>query len=74
MIIESLAHFGFGQEYNREYLAIADYLFYHHTISQDKAEFLDEIFLRDKVADREPDTLKEELLSIYRTLRHNSPD
>ena len=43
-------------------------------VSQDEAEFLDEIFLTDKVADREPDTLEEELLSIYCILRHNSPD
>ena len=66
--------FKLEQEYNGEYLAIADYLFHHNAISQDEAEFLHETFLRDKVADREPDTLEEELLSIYHILRHNSPD
>ena len=66
--------FKLRQEYNGEYLAIADYLFHHNVINQEEARFLDKVFLRDKVTDREPDTLEEELLSIYRILRHNSPD
>ena len=66
--------FKLGQEYDGEYLVIADYLFHHNIITQEGAEFLDKVFLRDKVTDREPDTLEEELLFIYHILRHNSPD
>ena len=66
--------FKIGQDYDGEYREIADYLFHHRAITREEGEFLDEIFLRDKVVDRQPDTLEEELLSIYRILRHNSPD
>ena len=41
---------------------------------QDKAELLNAIYLRDKVADTEPYRLKETLLLLYQILRHNSSD
>ena len=57
-----------------DYLEIGNYLFSRHAASRHEAELLNSIFLRDRIADTEPYTLEEAIRSLYRILRHNSPD
>ena len=59
---------------NNDYLEIGNYLFSLHAVSRNEAELLNSIFLRDRIADTEAYRLEEALHSLYRILRHNSPD
>ena len=57
-----------------DYLEIGNYLFSHHAVSRHEAELLNSIFLRDRIANTEPYRIEEAIHSLYRILRHNSPD
>ena len=57
-----------------DYLEIGNNLYSRNAVSRHEAELLNSIFLRDRVADTEPYRIEEVIRSLYRILRHNSPD
>ena len=57
-----------------DYLEIGNYLYSRNTVSTHEAELLNSIYLRDRIADTEPYRIEEAIHSLYRILRHNSPD
>ena len=57
-----------------DYLAIGNFLYSRNTVSNNEAELLNSIYLRDRITNTEPYRIEEALRTLYRILRNNSPD